>query len=64
MTIQTIGREGDDLIVKGQVYGTMPLTAKLRPEQARRMLRMLGFSLLPFLFTFLFRRSKATQGKS
>jgi len=59
MTIQTIGREGDDLVVKGQVYGTMPLTAKLRPEQARRLLKMMGFSLIPLLFTFLFRRSRA-----
>jgi len=66
MTIRTIGREGDDLVVKGQVYGTMPMTAKLRPEQARRLFRMLGFSLVPLLFTFLFRRSRtrATPGKS
>ncbi len=58
MTIRTIEREGDDLVVKGQAYGSIPLTAKLRPEQARRMLKLLGFSLVPFLFTFLFRRSK------
>ena len=66
MTIRTIGREGDDLVVKGQVYGTMPMTAKLRPEQARRLFKMLGFSLVPLLFTFLFRRSRtrATPGKS
>src|SRR5882757_459551 len=65
MTIQTIGRDGDDLVVKGQVYGTMPLTAKLRPEQARRLLKMMGFSLIPLLFTFLFRRSRtrATPGE-
>jgi hypothetical protein len=65
MTIRTIGREGDDLVIKGQVYGTMPLTAKLRPEQARRLISMLGFSLVPLLFTFLFRRSRtrATPGK-
>ena len=59
MKIRTIERNGDDLVVKGQAYGSIPLTAKLRPEQARRMLRLLSFSLVPFLFTFLFRRSKA-----
>jgi len=59
MKIRTIEREGDDLVVKGQAYGSIPLTAKLRPEQARRMLKLLSFSLVPFLFTFLFRRSKA-----
>jgi hypothetical protein len=62
MTIRSVGREGDELVVRGQAYGTMPMTAKLRPEQARRLLRMLGFSVFPLLFTFLFRRSatKAT----
>ena len=58
MTIRSIAREGAELVVKGQAYGTMPLTAKLRPEQARRIFRMLGLSVFPLLFTFLFRRSK------
>ena len=58
MTIRTIALEGTELVVKGQAYGTMPLTAKLQPEQARRILKMLGLSLFPLLFTFLFRRSK------
>jgi phytoene dehydrogenase-like protein len=63
MTIRTIALEGTELVVKGQAYGTMPLTAKLQPEQARRILRMLGFSLIPLLFTFLFRRSKPNGDK-
>ena len=63
MTIRTIALEGTELVVKGQAYGTMPLTAKLQPEQARRILRMLGFSLIPLLFTFLFRRSKPNGEK-
>jgi hypothetical protein len=58
MTIRTIALEGTELVVKGQAYGTMPLTAKLQPEQARRILKMLGLSVFPMLFTFLFRRSK------
>jgi hypothetical protein len=63
MTIRTIALEGTELVIKGQAYGTMPLTAKLQPEQARRILRMLGFSLIPLLFTFLFRRSKPNGDK-
>lgn len=58
MTIRTIELEGTELVVKGQAYGTMPLTAKLQPEQARRILKMLGLSVFPLLFTFLFRRSR------
>ena len=64
MTIRSIAREGDELVVKGQAYGTMPLTAKLRPEQARRIFRMLGLSVFPLLFTFLFRRSKPRDAPS
>jgi hypothetical protein len=64
MTIRSIAREGAELVVKGQAYGTMPLTAKLRPEQARRILRMLGLSVFPLLFTFLFRRSKPRDAPS
>ena len=64
MTIRSIAREGTELVVKGQAYGTMPLTAKLRPEQARRIFRMLGLSVFPLLFTFLFRRSKPRDAPS
>ena len=59
MTIRSIERDGDDLIVKGQAYGTMPITLWLRPEQARRILKLLRLSLLPFLIGMLFRRRKA-----
>jgi hypothetical protein len=59
MSIRAIEREGPDLVIKGQAYGSMPLTARLEPEQARRILRMLGWSLIPLLFTFLFRRSRS-----
>ena len=58
MVVRTIARDGTDVVIKGQAYGTMPLTARLRPEQARRLLKMLGLSIFPMLFTLLFRRSK------
>jgi phytoene dehydrogenase-like protein len=58
MTIRSIDREGDDLVVRGQAYGTMPLTVTLRPEQARRLLKLVRFSWISFLFGFLFKRPK------
>ena len=58
MVVRTIAREGTDVVIKGQAYGTMPLSARLSPEQARRILKMLGLSIFPLLFTLLFRRSK------
>jgi hypothetical protein len=58
LTIRTIERSGEDLVVKGRAYGTMPIEVTLRPDQARRLVKMMRFSFLPFLFALLFRRSK------
>jgi phytoene dehydrogenase-like protein len=58
LVIRSIEREGNSVVVKGQAYGTMPLSATLRPEQARRIFKLLRPSLFPFLISFLFRRSK------
>src|SRR6267154_874506 len=56
LVIRAIEREGNSVVVKGQAYGTMPLSATLRPEQARRVFKLLKWSLIPFLLSFLFRR--------
>ena len=58
MEISALERKGNDLVVKGKVFGSMPMTAKLRPEEARKGLKLLGFRLTLFLLTFLFRSSK------
>ena len=58
LVIRSIEREGNSVVVKGRAYGTMPLSATLRPEQARRIFKLLRLSLLPFLIGFLFRRSR------
>jgi hypothetical protein len=57
MNVSAIERDGDMLVVKGKIFGTMPMTAKLSPEEARKALRMLTPGLVWFLLTFLFRRS-------
>ena len=38
-----IERQGNDLVIKGKIFGTMPMTAKLRPAEARSALKLLGF---------------------
>lgn len=48
------------LVVKGKVFGAMPMTAKLSPEEARAALKMLDRRTIWFLLTMLFRRSKPT----
>lgn len=57
MTVSAIERDGDFLVVKGKIFGTMPMTAKLSPQEARNALRMLSPGLVWFLLTFPFRRS-------
>ncbi len=57
MRIDTIDHQGSELIIKGKVFGAMPMTAKLKPEEARQLFKLLNFKLVLFLLTFLFRRS-------
>ena len=56
MNITSLEREGSQLIIRGKIFGAMPLTAKLRPEEARAALRLLNFRTALFLLTIFFRR--------
>jgi hypothetical protein len=58
MNITALERDGSDLVVKGKLFGTMPLTAKLRPEDARAAFKLLGFRTALFLLTLVFRRKR------
>ncbi|HMK87095.1 MAG TPA: hypothetical protein VK437_14135 [Steroidobacteraceae bacterium] len=57
MSISSLSREGSELVVKGKIFGAMPITAKLRPEEARAALRLLDLRTALFLLTLVFRRS-------
>jgi hypothetical protein len=54
--VTAVDRDGDKLVIKGKVFGAMPITARLSPAQARQGLKLLNFRLWLFLLTFLFRR--------
>ena len=56
MTVTAIERDGSTLVVKGKIFGTMPLSARLKPEEARKAFRLLGVRKLLFLLTLPFRR--------
>ncbi len=58
MTVSAIERDGDRLVIKGKVFGAMPMTARLTPEEARAALKLLSPRLVLFLLTLPFRRSK------
>ena len=57
MTVDTLERDGDTLLIKGKVFGAMPLNARLDAEAARAALRLLTPRLLLFLLTLPFRRA-------
>ncbi len=57
MQVSKIERDGDDLVLKGKVFGTMPMSARLRPSEARAALKLLSPGLVWFLLTLPFRKS-------
>ena len=57
MTVDSLERDGDALLIKGKVFGAMPLNAKLDAEAARAALKLLRPGLIFFLLTLPFRRA-------
>jgi hypothetical protein len=62
MTVSRIERAGDQLVIKAKVFGTMPMTASITPENVREGLRLLGIRGVLFVLTMLVRRSGSSQG--
>jgi hypothetical protein len=58
MDVSAVERDGDWLVIKGKIFGTMPMTARLSPAQARQGFKLLNARLFLFLLTFLFRKSR------
>lgn len=56
MEIDRLERDGSELVIKGKVFTSLPMTARLKPEDARAGLRLLNFRIVLFLFSLLFRR--------
>jgi len=56
MTVSALERNGNSLLIKGKVFGTMPLNARLSPKEARAALKLLTPRLILFLLTLPFRR--------
>ena len=56
MTVNALERDGDCLVIRGKVFGAMPLNARLDGVAAREALRLLTPGLVFFLLTLPFRR--------
>lgn len=57
MEVSKIERDGRDLVIKGKVLGTMPMTARLTPQQCRQGLKLLSVKTFLFLLTLPFRKA-------
>lgn len=58
MAVRKFDREGNNLVIRGKIFGAMPMVAKVTPEEARAALRLLDAKTVLFLLTLLFRKSK------
>jgi hypothetical protein len=61
MAVSSIERDGDSLLIKGKTFGTMPIVARLDPDQARAGIRLMGLKRLAFLLSLPFRRRKVAE---
>jgi hypothetical protein len=57
MEVSAIERDGGDLLIRGKVLGTMPMTARLTPRQCREGLKLLNLRTFFFLLTLPFRKA-------
>ena len=61
MTVSRIERDGDQLLIKAKVFGTMPMTASLTPADLREGLKLLGLRGVLFVMTMPFRGSRSSK---
>lgn len=57
MTVSALERDGSTLIIKGKIFGAMPMTAKLKPAEVRSALKLMNWKTLLFVLTLPFRKN-------
>jgi len=58
IAISAIERDGAELVLRGKIFGTLPMSARIRPEEARRGLKLLGWRTAMFALSLPWRRSR------
>jgi hypothetical protein len=56
MQVRSIEREDNILVIRGKIFGAMPMVAKVTPAEARAALKLLDFKTILFILSMLFRR--------
>ena len=57
IAISAIERDGAELVLRGKILGTLPMSARITPEEARRGLKLLGWRTAVFALTLPWRRT-------
>jgi len=58
MTVERIERAGSELVIHGEIMGTLPVRAVLTPGEARKAFRLLDLRTMLFIGSLLFRRDR------
>lgn len=59
MTVERIERAGSELVIHGEIMGTLPVRAVLTPGEARKAFRLLDLRTMFFIGSLLFRRDRS-----
>ncbi len=58
IAISAIERDGRELVLRGKIFGAMPMTARIRPEEMRCALKLLNWRTALFLLSLPWRRAR------
>jgi hypothetical protein len=56
MQVRSIERDGSNLVIRGKIFGAMPMVAKVAPAEARAALKLMNFKMILFIISLLFRK--------
>ena len=56
LTITAIEPVGQNLVIKGNLFGTLPINTQLRPTEARAGLKLLTLRKILFVLGLLFQK--------
>jgi hypothetical protein len=56
MAVRKFEREGNNLVIRGKIFGAMPMVAKVTPTEARAALKLLDLKTILFILSLLFRK--------
>ena len=63
IAISAIERDGAELVLRGKILGTLPMSARITPEEARRGLKLLGWRTAAFALSLPWRRARPPKGR-